>query len=107
MNRVITELAKDSQPQQVIYDNLTKALIKDFFGRDLSDTELANLVGAMENSVVLAEGRGDKIFVQVKHHKLKIHDVFIARNFKNQVFIRIDEIEFQSAHRGKKKVSKY
>ncbi len=102
MNRVITKLAKDSQPQQVIYDNSAKVLFLNFFGHELSEIELANLVGAIENAVILVEGRGDKIFVQIKHPKLKIHDVFIARNFKNQIFIRIDEIEFHSAYRGKK-----
>ncbi len=102
MSKIIAELAEDSQPRQVIYDNSSKDLLREFFGRDLTEIELANLVGAIDDTIILVEGRGDKIFAQVKHPKLKIHDVFIARNSKNQVFVRIDEIEFQAVHRGQK-----
>ena len=40
--------------------------------------------------------------MQIKHPKLKIHDVFIARNIAGKVFIRIDEIVFHAFHRGQK-----
>ena len=102
MSKITAELAKDSQPRQVLYDNSAKELLRDFFGRDLTEIELANLVGAIDDAVILVEGRGEMIFAQIKHPKLKIHDVFIARNDKRQVFIRIDEIEFQAVHRGQK-----
>ncbi len=106
MSKIIAELATNAKPQKVIYDNLAKVLLRDFFARDLTETELANLYGAIDDAVILVEGRGDKIFAQIKHPKLKIHDVFIARNAKNQIFIRIDEIEFQTVHRGQKEGAK-
>ena len=98
----MNELATDSNPQKVFYDNSAKDLLHQFFGRDLSEIEIANLVGAIDEAVILVEGRGDRIFVQIKHPKLKIHDVFIARNSVGKVFIRIDEIEFHAFHRGQK-----
>ena len=102
MSKIINELATDAKAQEVIYGNSAKGLLREFFNRDLSEIELANLVGAIDDAVILVEGRGEMIFVQIKHPKLKIHDVFIARNDKNQVFLRIDEIEFHAFHRGQK-----
>lgn len=102
MSKIIDELATDAKLQKAFYDNSAKDLLHQFFGRDLSEIEIANLVGAIDDAVILVEGRGDRIFVQIKHPKLKIHDVFIARNNADKVFIRIDEIEFQAFHRGQK-----
>jgi hypothetical protein len=102
MSKVISELATDAKPRQVNYDNSAKEILREFFGCDLSEIELANLVGAISDAVILVESRGDKVFVQIRHPKLKIHDVFIAKNSKNQIFVRIDEIEFYAFHRGQK-----
>lgn len=102
MSKTINELATDAKSQKVIYDNSASELLREFFSRDLSDNELANLVGAIDDAVILVEGRGEMIFAQIKHPKLKIHDVFIARNGENEVFLRIDEIEFHAFHRGQK-----
>jgi hypothetical protein len=102
MSNIINELATDSIPQKVLYDDSAKEVLLDFFGRDLTEIELANLVGAINDAVILVQGRGDKIFVQIKHQKLKFHDVFIARSNNDKIFIRIDEIEFYSFFRGQK-----
>lgn len=102
MSRIINDLATDAKPRLVIRDDSTRALLRKFFGYDLPDLELANLVGAIDDAVILAEGRGDRIFVQIRHPKLKIHDVFIAANDQNRIFVRIDEIEFQPTQRGQR-----
>ena len=101
MSDIIAALATDARPRQVLFDDSAQDLLRQFFGRDLSHVELANLVGALDDSVLLVEGRGDQIFVQSKHPKLKTHDVFIA-NDDGEIFVRIDELEFLPFHRGQR-----
>ena len=62
MSDIIAALATDARPRQVLFDDSAQGLLRQFFWRDLSSVELANLVGALDDSVLLVERRGDQIF---------------------------------------------
>ena len=102
MSNIIAALATDAHPRQVLFDDSAQDLLRQFFGRDLSHVELANLVGALDESALFVEGRGDRVLVQIKHRKLKTHDVIIAHTAAGKVFVRIDELEFAAFHRGQR-----
>jgi hypothetical protein len=63
----------------VKYGNNAKEIIRYLFRRDLSDTEFAKVVGAIDDAFVLAESRGTKLFVIIKHPFIKRQDCFIEK----------------------------
>ncbi|HSK73971.1 MAG TPA: hypothetical protein VK892_19890 [Pyrinomonadaceae bacterium] len=82
-------------------DRKAGEVVRFLFGRELSETELANLVGAFDDSLMRVEARGEILFVQIFHPRLKIHHVFIAKTPEGRLFLRIDEIEILPGERRK------
>jgi len=77
--------------KSITYPDPAKTVIQSMFGRVLSDTEMAGLVGAIDASEVRVEARGNSLFTSTKHPKIVRQHRFVQRSSTGMVFVRNDD----------------
>jgi GNAT superfamily N-acetyltransferase len=84
---------------KVNYDDSAQILLQNLIG-DVSENQLARLVGAMDGSLIDLQRCADKLFVRVFHPFVKVQDLFISRDSRNEIFIYFDRIELRKQFQG-------
>jgi len=75
----------------VSYVDPAQRVIRELIGRDLSNTEMAAVVGAPEGSLLRVEARGNRIFTSTVHPKIDRQYRFIERDDKGRLYLYNDE----------------
>ncbi len=78
---------------QIAFGTGGRETLETLLGGKASEPEVASLFGALDNSRVRVEQRGDKVFAQVSHSYVKQQDYFVARDDEGKLLIHIDWVE--------------